>query len=101
MRISDWSSDVCSSDLLRHPALEPGLAADQGRLRKAILQVAHEGIRIVAEQDRTDSLLARGHQDGAERAFAHGEADGRTRSEGRRVGKESVSTGRFWWEPHT
>src|SRR3546814_13778058 len=28
MRISDWSSDVCSSDLLRRPGLRPDLRKD-------------------------------------------------------------------------
>src|SRR3546814_8083448 len=30
MRISDWSSDVCSSDLVYFPALEPLLDAGKG-----------------------------------------------------------------------
>src|SRR3546814_7020451 len=62
MRISDWSSDVCSSDLLIHDALakkdlkaivlrvdSPGgsvLAADQ--IRSALMDAKSRGIPIVA-----------------------------------------------------
>src|SRR3546814_14947060 len=36
MRISDWSSDVCSSDLQRRTNLIPVIGADAGRRRKTL-----------------------------------------------------------------
>src|SRR3546814_17803306 len=33
MRISDWSSDVCSSDLRRHVVAEPGRRTDPTRMK--------------------------------------------------------------------
>src|SRR3546814_16619589 len=57
MRISDWSSDVCSSDLLRHQSLRTGLdsfgAEDEW-------QIAH---RRVAE-DRAQMLCGRHYKNG-------------------------------------
>src|SRR3546814_9949510 len=68
MRISDWSSDVCSSDLRRqqhHVGLERLLAAvglrrgDRGGLRRAVLQADDvEGLRAVeAERLRVLAVL--------------------------------------------
>src|SRR3546814_3401913 len=89
MRISDWSSDVCSSDLLRAGAAIAGAAAG-GWLRQ------HGGI------------LARPVAGGAQPAGGGGAAgqvdDGifrsGSRSEERRVGKECVSTCRSRWSPY-
>src|SRR3546814_4263325 len=71
MRISDWSSDVCSSDLPRHRRDHPRRAA---LCRSARLHRAVRG-------------------DGAR-------GDDRRRSEERRVGKECVSTCRSRWSPY-
>src|SRR3546814_19782368 len=53
MRISDWSSDVCSSDLRRHhrPKLDPDLRADPHR---AIARPAKDGGVDDAGADRAD-----------------------------------------------
>jgi hypothetical protein len=40
---------------------------------KAILQVAHQNVRIIAQQDGCDTLVAGGHEDGAKRTLRHGE----------------------------
>src|SRR3546814_11031288 len=50
MRISDWSSDVCSSDLARCGALHVGGA---GRLAGNVLDLSHAGI---ASLERLDAL---------------------------------------------
>src|SRR3546814_6531217 len=72
LRISDWSSDVCSSDL--HIAA----AADRrGRLRSGDRAAGRSG------QARRRSWPEGGH-----------------RSEERRVGKECVSTCRSGWSPY-
>src|SRR3546814_10796888 len=76
MRISDWSSDVCSSDLSRGPA--PRAAGDRGTRRAAA-----RTLRRVADR-------------GAQRLGQYR----RRRSEERRVGKECVSTCRSRWSPY-
>src|SRR3546814_4465702 len=76
MRISDWSSDVCSSDLSRHPQ----------RLHLA----DHLG-------DLGDVAILRR---APRRAHAEARGAGFLRSEERRVGKECVSTCRSRWSPY-
>src|SRR3546814_20053494 len=53
MRISDWSSDVCSSDLLVEGA-EPAAAVDSHRLLHLRVQAAHAG-GACHEGDRQES----------------------------------------------
>src|SRR3546814_18917852 len=76
MRISDWSSDVCSSDL------------------KTIVLITN---------DVDEALLLAARVVILEPAGTLGETfpvDIQRRSEERRVGKECVSTCRFRWSPH-
>src|SRR3546814_11074404 len=84
MRISDWSSDVCSSDLGVLAA-----HADTGIATPASLQAAFPAMARTA--------LAAGEVAAAdswgERLLR------RARSEERRVGKECVSTCRSRWSP--
>src|SRR3546814_19638422 len=101
MRISDWSSDVCSSDLVLPPEviakrkhgfgmpIRHWITADTP-VRKAVAQ-ALEGLkgRGIVQPAFIDRLLA----DGA------GPVAGE-RSEERRVGKECVSTCRSRWSPY-
>src|SRR3546814_10424943 len=98
MRISDWSSDVCSSDLLpRHPprisGSEPSVSVDCP----------------VAQQFKILHVMA-SWQGGALEGIRHAHAVqavlrtavddfGRWRSAERRVGKECVSTCRSRWSP--
>src|SRR3546814_15101439 len=77
MRISDWSSDVCSSDLDARAGLQ--LQRTQGQLQR---------IRPIAYADRPTSAAGLG-PGGLE-----------SRSEERRVGKECVSTCRSRWSPY-
>src|SRR3546814_11847335 len=108
MRISDWSSDVCSSDL-------------SPELLDEIPKRAHaHGVEAVVP---VPPLLARSHQAGllqqqqvlGDRGAADREVGGElphrlfaacqeveepTRSEERRVGKECVSTCRSRWSPY-
>src|SRR3546814_6052947 len=74
MRISDWSSDVCSSDLGALAIVPSGRGNDFARVLK-IPSEPREAARVAV--------------DGAER-----------RSEERRVGKECVSTCRSRWSPY-
>src|SRR3546814_2374993 len=72
MRISDWSSDVCSSDLL---GVTPHQYLVRSRLRHAARLLADDTCPI------TDIAFD-------------------VRSEERRVGKECVSTCRSRWSPY-
>src|SRR3546814_13126417 len=102
MRISDWSSDVCSSDLLRLGHGRRGAAAAEHGVRVVESQIFHVpgGMRIrqsgateeldieIKEVDpRTVELRASGYQ------------CAEIRSEERRVGKECVSTCESRWLP--
>src|SRR3546814_19633594 len=88
MRISDWSSDVCSSDLLRAGAActrgrSPGARAAAARTRAA-QRNRHAGRARVSR---------RGWKRGGIRRLDR-------RSEERRVGKECVSTCRSRGSPY-
>src|SRR3546814_5983847 len=91
MRISDWSSDVCSSDLAAH-----ALA-----LRGQVLQ--RRKLRLPARAPVVHHHVARGlvRGGGAQVFFGHGQGQvDAGRSEERRVGKECVSTCRSRWSPY-
>src|SRR3546814_15096354 len=98
MRISDWSSDVCSSDLpQRRRDVAPGEIAE-ALMRDALLGRDHL-IFLIPE-----SVLTRPIELGTARRRNTGERDtgiaarnDRERSEERRVGKECDSTSRSWW----
>src|SRR3546814_15940878 len=111
MRISDWSSDVCSSDLAayQHAADRGGIAhrrrcgakhsQQSTRQRADILQYGLDD----PDPSRTAFVRARDRVDGSDRAplrqarIACPPAGG-GRSEERRVGKECVGTCRLrWW----
>src|SRR3546814_7630495 len=92
MRISDWSSDVCSSDLegpVRHL-----LAQRLGQRRQLSAVVLQHRAILRAQGDRHADTLRHDVEDleGAV-GLAH-------RSEERRVGKECVSTCRSRWSPY-
>src|SRR3546814_15905870 len=97
MRISDWSSDVCSSDL--PIAVQATLADLKKAGAKAVaMEVSSHGL----DQGRVTALafdvavltnLSRDHLD------YHGTMQAYGRSEERRVGKECVSTCRSRWSP--
>src|SRR3546814_4115796 len=87
MRISDWSSDVCSSDLSAR-CLDPAAGVcDRGC-----------GWRLLRQRD-CPSTTAGAFLD-APYASAAATVDGASRSEERRVGKECVSTCRSRWSPY-
>src|SRR3546814_16423348 len=97
MRISDWSSDVCSSDLFGE-----GAFGDRTGEAEA---VEHGRVQLV--DDFAQVAVGAGHQV-ADRAQAleHGRVaggefdDAQARSEERRVGKECVSTCRSRWSAY-
>src|SRR3546814_7304881 len=82
MRISDWSSDVCSSDLR--------VDVDERDVRRAVLRQHHRRRAAdAAGRSGDDRALALDIHDLLSR-----------RSEERRVGKECVSTCRSRWSPY-
>src|SRR3546814_14270502 len=102
MRISDWSSDVCSSDL--------------GLTNIAVALVEHHGATARTGIDRLRTA-ARGHETGdlllvnlsqnvvemiaaGTHLFGEDHCPIITGSEERRVGKECVSTCRSRWSPY-
>src|SRR3546814_11255127 len=96
MRISDWSSDVCSSDLLgQHLAADPdGIGIDA---RIEVIPDLRLEFRLVGGLLQ-HVLVGRGNA--GESFLVRGAADPAFRSEERRVGKECVSTCRFRWSPY-
>src|SRR3546814_11644519 len=103
MRISDWSSDVCSSDLRAR-------SAAQGRLdlgpTGAYETPALGLLDLPKEAGRNDSLNrdaleknARLLESVLEDFGVRGEIVKVRRSDERRAGKEWGSTGRFRWSP--
>src|SRR3546814_20090068 len=78
MRISDWSSDVCSSDL---PMIFHGTGTSQA--------ICHEQSRLQSENPNVRIFFQ-------PKAWMNARI---MRSEERRVGKECVSTCRSRWSP--
>src|SRR3546814_12036296 len=101
MRISDWSSDVCSSDLdeAQSSLKKSAPKAPAERLVKDIRRAtrrhfsAEDKIRIVLEGLRGEDSIA-------ELCCKDVIAQSLYRSEERRVGKECVSTCRSRWSPY-
>src|SRR3546814_12937342 len=91
MRISDWSSDVCSSDLPFTPVPGPRLLLRDAALAPALIA----GIEAVVDQHGLSSAHASFVAPDQVPLF---EAAGR--SEERRVGTELVSTCRLRWSTH-
>src|SRR3546814_18541250 len=113
MRISDWSSDVCSSDLLvATPAQVPDDDLFARHLRRQLADVRQRVRRL---QRRDDSLYARAQLEGVQRLSVGGRdvlgaadvvqpgmlrpASGIVRLEASRAGRESVSKYGTWGSP--
>src|SRR3546814_12073168 len=100
MRISDWSSDVCSSDRCLQ-----GLKHEPGMFRFADQQVGQIDVLLVVDErlavDAAD-VEARGESNRRRGAIVPFilPAGVQVRSEERRVGKEGVSTCRSRWSPY-
>src|SRR3546814_12526542 len=99
MRISDWSSDVCSSDLVEFGAC---------RLGRRTFQLTAGGHDVAPARGAYRRRNARLENQAAERAHPFGRrtfilsaGPGVERSEERRVGKECVSTCSAGRSPYT
>src|SRR3546814_14786071 len=97
MRISDWSSDVCSSDLF-------------GRVGRIVAELLRTHQRPYIAVDADIDAVAAARRDGFIVRYADVARPGSlnqltienadARSEERRVGKECVSTCRSRWSPY-
>src|SRR3546814_4121286 len=96
MRISDWSSDVCSSDLT-------GFAMEELVGRSPPMPFWLPEVNDAYAQRESEMHMLSAARLGYETTFRH--KDGHRfpvliRSEERRVGKECVSTCRSRWSPY-
>src|SRR3546814_11305527 len=104
MRISDWSSDVCSSDLTVFGDRQPGAigalyrfqqsTADGGEVQATEIQGRALGIGQV---DMAPGVIG---EQTAHDLRRSGDQHPVGRSEERRVGQECVSTCRSRWAPY-
>src|SRR3546814_20693327 len=118
MRISDWSSDVCSSDLQeRHPGIEPAPARQEPPKQLELPDLDRDDADAASDKramDRVRTALVRADamNQGRDRDLLPGMCAMKVRqnlyidqrlsaalerSEERRVGKEWVSTCRSRW----
>src|SRR3546814_14976249 len=92
MRISDWSSDVCSSDLSRTPSPTASpIATPPTRVATSSPTAAWRSCSTTARWSASR---------GWSPASCASRRATRCRSEARRVGKECVSTCRSRWSPY-
>src|SRR3546814_3567199 len=89
MRISDWSSDVCSSDLSMKSVWQDANGSAQTQTAPVSLIIT--AFAPVADVRASLTPQLRGDVDNTRLVL---------RSEERRVGKESVSTCRSRWSPY-
>src|SRR3546814_11533040 len=116
MRISDWSSDVCSSDLL--DCLRQVISGEKWLPAELVSKAAHapqdsgeRKIELLTRREREITELICGGLSNRCIADTLGTSEGtitvhlhniyqKLRSEERRVGKECVSTCRSRWSPY-
>src|SRR3546814_15010417 len=107
MRISDWSSDVCSSDLLALGGQHDDRQVTEGRLAANPLQhletavrrqhhIEHQDVGRLMQQAVDGGVAI---ERGSDLPALAAEHEGQ-RSEERRVGKECVSTCSSRWSPY-
>src|SRR3546814_12085043 len=110
MRISDWSSDVCSSDLEEQDR-EVRVAArgDEAEIAVEFLPDMDIHAEVLDEQSLDYALEHIARDDGdhdpdeglrRQREPPRAEPDAPERSAERRVGKECVSQCRYRWSPY-
>src|SRR3546814_21120707 len=94
MRISDWSSDVCSSDL--------GGTVQADHVDTEWLECRQRRTDLTAQEHRSSCLYRHVRDDRQPQSeLLHRTLTAENRSDERRVGKECVSTCRSRWSPCT
>src|SRR3546814_9273194 len=99
MRISDWSSDVCSSDLGQSGDADRGGCHGGYSSRKKLGRVVRDGPLSSPGVSIRGWPSRKPHEIRSPLNIISGYAQLIERSEERRVGKESVSTCRSRWAP--
>src|SRR3546814_12722561 len=100
MRISDWSSDVCSSDLNFQGFNAPDSPSSAGGRSSGVLQTGTVTGNIGPVVWRNNWFGGGGYTiRNADTSFDVDYLFRDNRSEERRVGKECVQTVRFRWSP--
>src|SRR3546814_21200157 len=100
MRISDWSSDVCSSDLLFPELAFLGVAACIGQDHRQRHLAFAEVVALVLARFGGFGIVVDGVIDKLEGDTQVAAEGIERRSEERRVGKECVSKFRSRWTPY-
>src|SRR3546814_19207076 len=97
MRISDWSSDVCSSDLLANRMAVKAVELIKVMMRNGVMATINQ----VLDQDTAALMVEEmGHKARMVKDSDFEDSLEQARSEERRVGKECVSTCRSRWSPY-
>src|SRR3546814_4063375 len=97
MRISDWSSDVCSSDLLERLTERTCHPGDHGFPVSHVEEQGTEHVPILVHHPQTIAVEIPLPLQALVEPVGHIRDE---RSEERRVGKECVSTCRSRWSPY-
>src|SRR3546814_14793265 len=102
MRISDWSSDVCSSDLQKAVIFESAYWSIRKLIDEAVAAREPNPGKAVPtlEQGCRFENISFGYGRETVLEWSSLEIPARGRSEERRVGKECVSTCRSRWSPY-
>src|SRR3546814_11996455 len=97
MRISDWSSDVCSSDLTALALALDAQGALRPDLRLLVMSATLDGAAYARLMQDAPVIESEGRTFPLEYRYLGRDAGG---SEERRVGKEGVSKCRSRWSPY-
>src|SRR3546814_12312934 len=106
MRISDWSSDVCSSDLPTFTANPANFLRGTNGAFLMINEETRHHEKPGHQEDDENDMTSQNPIIGVAKIYRHGRSlrmrlsSISTRSEERRVGKECVSTCRSRWSPY-
>src|SRR3546814_15698485 len=96
MRISDWSSDVCSSDL-ENLGPTPSLKLKSPPIASGVTNISENSIAASIPNKLTGNMVTSAAISGV---LHISRKEYLFRSEERRVGKEGVSTCRYRWSPY-
>src|SRR3546814_15239836 len=101
MRISDWSSDVCSSDLsyLVMPRCCGWSRIRQGQIQLVVATLVNTSLPVTEGSTALPQSSVFPRLGVEHRRDSHEFVDAMRRSEESRVGKECVSTCRSRWSP--